>query len=200
MEFAIKLIATSWLDEDALGKDFFEHFDGALAQRDGEWVITIYQESSSARNAAIASIQQLEKMGFSVRRVDRDLVDIPEIAIRLGRQRQNIHQFVTGIRRGSFPAPYTYLGDKRVWMWIDVATWALEALSHQEEQALTHDDACFVDAYLSERRDFAAGRTIATIHSSERSADKWTMANEKSPEESYRRKGVAIAMEKPLGV
>jgi predicted DNA-binding transcriptional regulator AlpA len=195
MEYAIKFVATSWLEADELGARFFDHVDGSLAQRDGEWLVTVYQAAPSAREAALAAIEHLERIDFSVRRVDRDLVDIPEIAARLGRKRQNIHQFVTGVRRGTFPVPYAYLGDKRVWLWTDVVQWSARELDYEEEPSLNHDDACWIDAYLAQRRDFVSGNWSNAVHRAGRTSSAWPLARDVIAADSYRRSGLAVAIQ-----
>ncbi|WP_323095687.1 hypothetical protein [Intrasporangium sp. YIM S08009] len=198
MEFAIKFVATTWLDVDTAGQAFHDHFDGILSKRDGEWLITVYQEGPNARRAALAAVNELETLGFSVRRVDRDLVDIPEIAQRLGRKRQNIHQFVTGSRRASFPAPYAYLGSKRVWTWPEVVLWACRELEFAEESGLLPDDATFVDAYLADRRDRVTANWTHAVDRADRSSDKWSLtAGNETAESSYRRSAVEISVLQP---
>ena len=188
MEFAIKLVALSWCNVDELGSKFHESLDGTLTRRDGEWHVTVYQEGPSARDAAMAAIEALEKLEFSVRRVDRDLVDIPEIALRLGRKRQNVHQFVTGARRAAFPLPFAYLGGKRVWMWSEIAAWARDELAFVEEPGLDYDDATFVDSYLCGRRDKVNGKWSVALHRSQTVSSTWASPRA-TPDTSYERKG-----------
>ena len=47
MEYAIRLVATSWLDIDTIGTQFHESLDGTLVQRDDEWLVTVYQRATT---------------------------------------------------------------------------------------------------------------------------------------------------------
>lgn len=53
-----------------------------------------------------------------------DPVGIPEIAERLGVQRNTVDQWK--LRHATFPAPRWQVGGRPAWAWPDIATWAAE--------------------------------------------------------------------------
>ncbi len=78
--------------------------------------------------AAFALIVGIEKLGVVVDDIDDDLVDLSEIACRIGRSRETVRLWSLG-RRGSghFPMPCGVLpGSLKVWEWDAVNTWLTE--------------------------------------------------------------------------
>ena len=68
-------------------------------------------------------------IGADVYRVDAcDLVTQSEIARRIGRSRQLVHQYITGARgKGKFPSPaWDAAGGAPRWFWCDVAEWLVK--------------------------------------------------------------------------
>ena len=61
--------------------------------------------------------------GLRVLDVDRDLVDVAEIAARTGTSRQAVHHWIKGTRRDGFPQPFTDAG-RGLWLWAEVHSWA----------------------------------------------------------------------------
>lgn len=57
-------------------------------------------------------------------RVARNLVNIPEIAERVGVSRQAVRNWSSGERRdGSFPMPIDIVGEQKIWEWGAVNAW-----------------------------------------------------------------------------
>ncbi|TDO68985.1 hypothetical protein EV651_10119 [Kribbella sp. VKM Ac-2571] len=153
-DYAIKLCAIPETNDfDQLIHDFYEHFDGKIARRGDLYYLTVYVTHDRPRKAAMAAIAELESIELSVVRTDPDLVDIPEIAARLGLSRQAVHGWVTGERRNSFPTPLGSPGGKRIWSWFDVLDWARQHGLSEAVPGLLADDRAHVDAYLADRRD-----------------------------------------------
>ncbi|MFK4083580.1 hypothetical protein ACI2LF_05690 [Kribbella sp. NPDC020789] len=157
-EYAIKMCATgSPAEHERMAKDFYDRFDGLIAVRNDLYYVTVYTEAHRPRQAAMSILPALESIGLSVIRTDPDLVDMPEIALRLDVSRQAVHGWAQGNRRGcSFPDPLGSPGGKRIWAWFDIVDWALR--KGQSElgdltPGLLADDRAHIDAYLADRRD-----------------------------------------------
>jgi hypothetical protein len=75
--------------------------------------------------SAIADVRRAQK-GLDVARIDDcNLVSPAEIARRIGRSRQLVHQYITGSRGpGNFPAPECNItGRAPLWNWCTVSRW-----------------------------------------------------------------------------
>lgn len=82
----------------------------------------------SLQDAIISAIRDVMKSGLPVRvlRVDDcNFVTQAEIARRIGRSRQLVHQYMTGKRGpGSFPPPACHITDRTpLWQWCAVSFW-----------------------------------------------------------------------------
>jgi predicted DNA-binding transcriptional regulator AlpA len=87
--------------------------------------------ASSLKDAILSAIRDVRKakIGASISRVDEsDLVTPSEIARRIGRTRQMVHQYISGTRGpGNFPAPEVHLTEgSPIWAWSDVSQWLAE--------------------------------------------------------------------------
>jgi hypothetical protein len=109
------------------------------------------REAESLLDALLSAVVAVESVdGLRVRRVESDdLVGVSEIAQRLGRTRQSIHQPIVGDRgAGDFPAAVSSArGRSKVWDWSEVALWA--GADHDREVATT---IAAVNAALALRR------------------------------------------------
>ena len=153
-DYTIKLAATSaGRDVDELANKFYDEFDGMAALRCGEWSLTVVEYGHDPRKLAIDAIRKLEDIGFSIVRVDEDLVDIPEIAERLKRSRQAVHKWASKEVGSSFPRPHGSPGGKRIWPWFEVLDWYRINKDSGAPRGLVGDDAAYVDSYLAARRD-----------------------------------------------
>lgn len=83
------------------------------------------RESADLQSAVLSAIEQVEKAGFEVLRVEPDeLVSAADIAERTGRSRQSISALVNGSRGpGNWPRPVAGNVRSPLWRWSDVATW-----------------------------------------------------------------------------
>jgi hypothetical protein len=128
-DFALVLTGITELTpkaEDALFETGCD--DATLSLRFGRVYATFSRSASSRRDAILSAICDVRKanIGADVLRVDTcDLVTQAEIAHRIGRTRQLVHQYVTGKRGpGSFPPPACDLtDDSPLWYWCEVAYW-----------------------------------------------------------------------------
>ncbi|MCY2966954.1 MAG: hypothetical protein NT069_25530 [Planctomycetota bacterium] len=102
--------------------------DATLSVRFGVAFLTFSRCATSLKDAILSAIRDIRRarIGADVVRVDIcDLVTQSDIARRVGRSRQLIHQYLTG-QRGpkGFPAPACHITDGApLWMWCEVARW-----------------------------------------------------------------------------
>ena len=99
----------------------------------------------SLQEAVLSAVQDVRSAGIpgaEVLRVDScNLVTASEIARKIGRSRQLVHQYINGDRGpGGFPPPECHLKEDRpLWAWCAVSAWLAEhqflrpEVSHQAE-------------------------------------------------------------------
>jgi hypothetical protein len=102
--------------------------DATLNLRCGRAYLTFSRAAATLADAVLSAIQDVQKAGIGARvlRVDsNDFVTQADIAHRIGRTRQLIHQYIKGTRGpGGFPAPVYHVSeDAPLWAWCDVAQW-----------------------------------------------------------------------------
>lgn len=105
--------------------------DATVAARCGRIVITFSRSAASLKDAILTAIQCVRKanIGADVLRVDFcNLVTQADIARKIGRTRQLVHQYMTGKRGpGGFPPPVCEVADGTwLWYWCEVAFWLWE--------------------------------------------------------------------------
>lgn len=134
--------------------------DVTLGRSGGVVLAAVEREARSLGEAIRSTIADLESLtGVTVVRVEPDeYVSQSAIALRLGRSRQSVSQWVSGARGpGAFPAPAHESGHVALWRWGEVARWAREAglmPAGAEERRLAVIRA--VNAVLEARRAVAA--------------------------------------------
>ena len=159
---SFEAISVNTIDE--LSVRFYQRFEGILAERDGRISVSVYTDAESGFAAARSVIEDLETVGFSIVRVDLDLVDSPEIAERLNVSRQAVNNWARGSRGRGFPHPLGSPGGKRIWSWGQITEWA--ATNHRKfrgPSALSLDDAVAIDHFLAQRRAAVTGGSRAHI-------------------------------------
>lgn len=153
-------------DVDDLSSAFYSQFDGVIAQRLGVTHVVARGPGDRRLTTAMAIVNALEsKLDVRVSHVDPDLVDMGEVAARLGVTRSNVHQLVTGNRgSGTFPPPLGTPSGHRIWTWGSVNNWVRDNRPGLWDGAscLEQDEVRQLDAWLLERRR----RLVATLHSS----------------------------------
>jgi hypothetical protein len=102
--------------------------DATLSLQYGLLYLEFSRQAPSLKDAILSAIRDVRKaaIGADVLRVDEcDLVTPAEIARRIGRTRQLVHQYTTGKRGpGGFPPPACHLTDNApLWQWCDVSFW-----------------------------------------------------------------------------
>lgn len=113
--------------------------DATLSIQYGLLYLEFSRSAKSLEVAIISAINDVRKSntGAEVLRVDEcNLVTASEIARRIGRSRQLVHQYMTGQRGpGGFPPPECHLTDHApLWAWCAVSYWLVQNnLLRQEE-------------------------------------------------------------------
>lgn len=118
---------------DAVADALFEAGcdDATITVRHGRLYMEFGRVAPSLKDAILSAIQNVQraKVGAEILRVDEcDLITASEIARKIDRSRQQVHQYMTGERGpGGFPAPECYLSDnKPLWAWCAVSYWLVE--------------------------------------------------------------------------
>jgi hypothetical protein len=107
--------------------------DATPSLRCGRPFLTFSRAAPTLKDAILSAIRDIKKanIGAEVLRIDAcNLVNQSEIAHKIGRTRQLVHQYITGERGpGSFPPPACNVSDDAdspLWYWCEVAQWLYE--------------------------------------------------------------------------
>ena len=114
--------------------------DATISVRAGRVYLTFSRNSRSLKDAILTAIQDVKnaRVGADVLRVDVcNLVTQADIARKIGRSRQLVHQYIAGVRGpGRFPAPACKITDGvPLWYWCEVAYWL------RQNDMISHDAA-----------------------------------------------------------
>jgi hypothetical protein len=156
MNHSFRYILRSSNDLDRLSVLFYDRFEGLIAESGGRLIaqVDVEVDPGEATDACRRTAGQLElTLGVPVQEIDLDLVDIPEIAERIGRTRQNVQQLATGVRGpGNFPCPLGAPGGIRIWDWAAVAEWFIATgIAEVFDIGLPRDGVARVNAWLATR-------------------------------------------------
>lgn len=102
--------------------------DATLSIQYGLLYIEFSRSAPSIKDAIVSAVRDVTAAGIGARVVrvdDCNLVTPAEIARRIGRSRQMVHQYMTGARGpGGFPPPACHLTDRApLWQWCAVSHW-----------------------------------------------------------------------------
>jgi hypothetical protein len=102
--------------------------DATIRVRSGRVFLTFTRSATSIKEAILSAIRDVKdaQIGTDVLRVDDcNLVTQADIARKIARSRQLVHQFISGSRGpGGFPAPSCHITDAApLWRWCEVAHW-----------------------------------------------------------------------------
>lgn len=156
--YQFSLIA-SGLDPNADG--FEDRFydagcdDALVAFQRGHIIIDFSRQAASIGEAIASAIENVRAAGATVGRVEPDpLVNLSEIADRIGMSRSAASHYAKGRRGQGFPPPVAKIKDEiPLWSWAEVARWFVarkqlsgEALVEAEvvreaNEAITQQDA-----------------------------------------------------------
>jgi hypothetical protein len=105
--------------------------DATISVRSGRIYLTFSRIAPSLKDAILSAIRDVRKakIGADVLRVnDSNLVTQAEIARKIGRSRQLVHQYIAGVRGpGGFPPPACdMLEGSPLWYWSEVTSWLSE--------------------------------------------------------------------------
>lgn len=111
--------------------------DATLSVRSGRIFLTFSRQGASIKDAVLRAIQDVRnaRIGAEVLRVDQgNLVTQAEIARKIGRSRQLVHQYIGGTRGpGGFPPPVCEISEgSPLWDWCEVASWLCDNNMIQE--------------------------------------------------------------------
>ena len=131
-DFTLVLFDSVKLTEDVENALFDAGCDDAtISVRNGRMYLTFSRMADSLKKAILTAIQNVTEAGIGaeILRVDDcNLVTQSDIARRIGRSRQLIHQYITGLRGpGNFPPPACNITDEApLWYWCEIAYWLWE--------------------------------------------------------------------------
>lgn len=128
-DFVLVLTGVSELTDDCMNALFEAGCDDATPSvRHGRIYLTFSRTAASLKDALLSAIRNVRDagLGADVLRIDVcNLVTQADIGRRIGRSRQQVHQYVTGARGpGGFPPPACDLTEGTpLWYWCEVASW-----------------------------------------------------------------------------
>ena len=143
--------------------------DCQLSSIDGRVLLFCEREAESLADAVFKILHELKEVGLAhkVLCVDpSDLVSQIQIGKRLERTRQQIHQYVSGVRGpGNFPKPVRYSEERKpVWSWSAVLHWFSDRkiMNVTEALAKSAEQLAIINGFLA---NFHHRRTNATTFS-----------------------------------
>jgi predicted NBD/HSP70 family sugar kinase len=159
------------LDNDATLRSLAKVLPSAhWLTRNGEVHVTVAVDASDPVEAAFSVEAMVRQVAPTAQasHVVEDLVAIPDIAARVGVDREAVRLWVNGTRGpGSFPPPRGVVGDRlKIWDWPTVNQW----LSHRNgkvvdsNRLLTAREAALVDSALCALPEGTAAGVAITPH------------------------------------
>jgi hypothetical protein len=127
--------------------------DGTVGMQFGRMAIDFTRSAPTLKDAILSAIRDVQKAKIGAR-IDRvhncDLVTQAEIARRISRTRQLVHQYINGTRGpGGFPAPTCEITDNvPLWQWCEVASWLGENDMITEDVVRAARDTEMINAVL----------------------------------------------------
>ncbi|MCL4206196.1 MAG: hypothetical protein KJ000_27245 [Pirellulaceae bacterium] len=131
--------------------------DATISLRSGRVFLTFSRRASSLKEAVISAIRAVNHadIGAVVLRVDSsNLATQADIARRIGRTRQLVHQYIAGVRGpGRFPPPACESADGApLWYWCEVARWLWENDMIQEDVLRDAEELAVINSVLELQR------------------------------------------------
>jgi hypothetical protein len=156
-DFALVLTGAVGLPEGAEDALFEAGCDDAtLSVRSGRVYLTFSRIAPTLKAAMLSAIQDVRKakIGLDVLRVDDcNLVTQSDIARRISRTRQLVHQYINGERGpGGFPSPACHICDESpLWYWCEVSYWLWQNDMIKQEVLREAEDVAVINAVLELR-------------------------------------------------
>jgi len=154
--FVLILSEVSELEEKLEGALFEAGCDDAtLCTRDGVVSLDFDRQAVTFLDAVLSAIRDVTRAGLQVARVEPDdLVTEAEVARRMKRTRQSVHQIVTGQRgSGGFPQPVAGISSRSpLWRWMDVVEWFRDKKGLARKAAETAAAVAAINDLLDLRR------------------------------------------------
>ena len=127
--------------------------DSTISMRSGRIFLTFTREAPSLKDAVISAIRDVHRanIGADVVRIDScNMVTQADIARRIDRSRQLVHQYITGVRGpGKFPPPACEITDSApLWYWCEVARWLWENDMIQEDVLREAEELAAINSVL----------------------------------------------------
>ncbi len=131
--------------------------DATLSMQYGLLYLEFSRAAKSLEEAIISAINEVRSAGIGaeVLRVDEcNLVTMSEIARRIGRSRQLVHQYMIGKRGpGGFPPPECHLTDHApLWAWCAVSYWLVQNNLLRPEEGWNAEVVEAINNYLEGER------------------------------------------------
>jgi hypothetical protein len=131
--------------------------DATISIRSGRVYLTFSRHAPSLTDAILSAIRDVRNAGIGadVLRVDAvDLVTQSDIARRIDRTRQLVHQYIAGTRGpGGFPAPVCKITEGiPMWSWGEVASWLRQHDMIRPEVASEARGVALINIVLELRR------------------------------------------------
>ncbi|MEU3772380.1 hypothetical protein AB0F11_04020 [Streptomyces sp. NPDC032472] len=155
MEFEFNFIVDGISVDDELALHaLYENFDALLFAQSEREVLVITGEGDNPVVAAHSVINGLKSAlpQVSILRLDADLVGVSDIATRVNRTRQNVAQWVAGIRGDGDPFPPSegVVGRSQVWRWAEVNEWLERQGLGDGVRRPNRDEALMIDLIISQ--------------------------------------------------
>jgi hypothetical protein len=156
-DFALVLTGITELTSEAENALFEAGCDDATASvRFGRVYLTFSRTAPALKDAILSAIRDVRRAGIGadVLRVDScNLVTQADIARKIGRTRQLVHQYMTGERGpGGFPAPACHICDESpLWYWCEVAYWLWQNDMIKEDVLREAEHVYFINTVLELR-------------------------------------------------
>ena len=131
--------------------------DATLSMQYGLLYLECSRSAKSLEEAIISAINDVRKAGIGaeVLRVDEcDLVTASDIARRIDRSRQLVHQYMIGKRGpGGFPTPECHLTDHApLWAWCAVSYWLVQNNLLRPEEGWNAEVVEAINTFLERER------------------------------------------------
>lgn len=127
--------------------------DATMCRRFGRVFLTFSRTTATLKDAIVSAIRDVRKanIGARVLRVDEcSLLAQADIARKVGRPRQVIHQYISGQRGpGGFPPPVCHIRDGApLWHWCEVARWFWQNDMIKESELREAEQVSVINAVL----------------------------------------------------